>query len=164
MNDAAHPSEVAERKPQPVIFPIWKPSAVIGLIACAPMLFGAIVIFNSNHVGGTLSILGVIGCAIACAVALLPRSIYVELTQDGLAVWYFRKKVDFVRWTEVETIRAGWLGVETFQFRCNEWVFLDYSRDGRDKTVTIMPFGYGFSAEELTALLSSYRDRAQQLQ
>jgi hypothetical protein len=145
---------------RPIVLQIRKAPLIVGGTVLTLMLLIGVVVFQTEPAKLFMTIVGPGIGALACAIGLIPPSLRIELTPESLAVWLFWKRVEFVRWAEIENIRIGWYGYESILMRWNRWLFLDYSLDGRVKQVAICPFNYGFNAEEMMAFLSSYRERA----
>jgi hypothetical protein len=144
----------------PIILRIDKPHMLPAAILCGLCVIGGILIIPTRPVMGVVGVI-VMGCAaVRGAFMLRGKGTYLELTADHLAQFEIGRQVFSVPWAAVRDVRIGWPDSEPLELSKNKRVFIDYWRDNRAATFSILSRMFGPSAEELMALIARYRERA----
>jgi hypothetical protein len=85
----------------------------------------------------------------------------LQITADGLSFCSARWQTRFISWRDVTGVRVGWRGDALVDINWTKWVFIDYQRNGRQRTYNAYPRLYGIDADRLAKLIERYLKDAQ---
>jgi hypothetical protein len=160
VTDASHSQETPGPGLGPTILRIDKPYMLPVAVICALCVVGGILIIPKRPVMGVLSVIVIGYIAVRSMFLLRGKETYLELTADHLAQFEIGRQVFSVSWAAVRDVRTGWPSSEALELSKHKRVFIDYWRDNRAMTFSILSRMFGESADELMVLISRYRERA----
>ena len=129
--------------------------SIVGLL-----MVGLVLLLPSRPIYGLFFILVLAFLASAALMALRPGATYVAIDRNGVTRSISLQK-NFVGWSEIQSIRVGWVGYEAFNIAWNRQLFIDYRQNDQDGLLASFPHAFGVNAEELMNLLAPYYEHAQ---
>jgi len=151
----------AARALRSITLPLARKSATVVAGLLAALILSAIILqLPSRPVLALLEILAMAFALFAILLTLRPGASYVTMDSEGITRCIALQK-QTVRWSEIRSIRTGWIGYELAEISWNRQVLVSYCRDNHEQSLAIAARMFGMNADALMGLLDLYRKQVQ---
>jgi Bacterial PH domain len=121
-------------------------------LSFALLIYGSFLGRNSNPITSSIAIFFFIFPLYFCAHHLVTNGYRLQITDRGLALTFFAR-TQVIPWADVKSIRVRWAAADGVSIPFNKRLFVNYRKDGRDRSLSIWPLFFNLSAQALVELM-----------
>jgi hypothetical protein len=107
-------------------------------LSCALLIYGSFLGRNHDPIISSIAMFFFIFLFCCFAYHLVTKGYRLQITERDLALTFFAR-TQVIPWADVKSIRVGWAAADGVSIPFNKRLFVNYRKDGRDRSLSIWP-------------------------